>query len=152
VSLTRQQNFASSTTMANAFGSSLFGASATGPSTAPQQQQQQPTSIFSSANPAPSSGFSLLGRQTQQQAPQAGASQAQQQPAAQSSQNTQPAYFNSLLERGKKRSFASSATPDTGFAELPSLQLGLDDIRRKARELGTPDAKKSQHGPRDQKA
>lgn len=149
MSLARLQNFAS-TTMANAFSGSLFGASATGPSTA----SQQPSSIFSSTNPAPSSGFSLLGRQTQQQAPQAAASQAQQPPAPQlaQSQSTQPAYFNSLLERGKKRTFASSATQDTGFGELPSLQLGLDDIRRKARELGAPDAKKTQHGARDQKA
>ncbi|KAE8148846.1 putative nuclear pore protein [Aspergillus avenaceus] len=51
-------------------------------------------------------------------------------------QVTQPAFFNSLLERGKKRPL-SALGQNNNFEELPSLQLGLDDIRRKARELGT---------------
>ena len=98
--------------------SSLFG------QTQPQQQQQ----------PAQSS---ILGQPQQQQ------QQQQQQPAntalaqgGASTQGTQPAFFNSLLERGKKRPL-STAAQNGNFEDIPSLQLGLDDIRRKARELGT---------------
>ena len=43
-------------------------------------------------------------------------------------------YFDNLLEKGKKR--ASAADRETGFGELPSLQLGLGDIAKRARELG----------------
>ena len=65
-----------------------------------------------------------------------------QAPGQASTQGTQPAFFNSLLERGKKRPL--SATVQSGnFEDVPSLQLGLDDIRRKARELGTPGTKDS---------
>jgi nuclear pore complex protein Nup93 len=92
----------------------------------------------------------------QQQQPQQPQQMGQsQQPAlAQSmsaSQSTQPAYFNSLLERGKKRPFAAAAQ-DAGFGELPSLQLGLDDIRRKARELGSASVKSSPQAGRDNRA
>lgn len=69
----------------------------------------------------------------------------------QSPQATQPAFFNSLLERGKKRPLAS-ASHDNSFGELPSLQLGLDDIRRKARELGAQDSRSIRQPGRDQKA
>lgn len=55
-----------------------------------------------------------------------------------STQATQPAFFNSLLERGKKRPLSTTGQNGNGnFEDVPSLQLGLDDIRRKARELGT---------------
>ncbi|KAH8690973.1 Nup93/Nic96-domain-containing protein [Talaromyces proteolyticus] len=129
----------------NSFSGSLFGATA-GPtgSTAPQPS----ASIFSSYNPTASSGFSTIGPSNQPQ----DISQGFQQSLSQSSQNTQPAYFKGLLERGKKRSFAASASHDTSFGDLPSLQLGLDDIRRKARELGASDSKQPQSGGRDHKA
>ncbi|EAS29773.3 nuclear pore protein [Coccidioides immitis RS] len=55
-----------------------------------------------------------------------------------STQTTQPAYFSSLLERGKKRPHPSSLK--TTQVELPNLQLGLDDIRRTARGLGVKEA------------
>ena len=58
-----------------------------------------------------------------------------QEPARPAGQATQPAYFNSLLERGKKRPLSETGQ-SSGFEDLPNLQLGLDDIRRKARELG----------------
>jgi nuclear pore complex protein Nup93 len=84
------------------------------------QAQQQPTSS------------SVFGQdQTQTNAPQS------------SSQATQPAFFNSLLERGKKRPISAIAQ-NGNFEELPSLQLGLDDIRRKARELGAGGSKEFQ--------
>lgn len=151
----------------SAFSGSLFGGSSSAPSTG----AQQPTaSIFSSSN-APSafgnttttttgqapSSFSILGQQSQQQQqPQQSQmlGQNQQPPSGQSmstSQSTQPAFFNSLLERGKKRPFSATAQ-DANFGELPSLQLGLDDIRRKARELGAGGPKASHQAGRDSKA
>jgi nuclear pore complex protein Nup93 len=45
----------------------------------------------------------------------------------------QSAYFDQMLERGKKKNGLESG----GFGDLPSLQLGLADIARKARNLGT---------------
>ena len=47
---------------------------------------------------------------------------------------SQPAYFNNLLEKGRKRSRADDQ--GAGFGDLPSLQLGLGDLARKIRELG----------------
>lgn len=99
--------------------SSLFGQTQT-----QQQQQQQPAQS------------SILGQSKQP------ANTAQTQGGA-STQTTQPAFFNSLLERGKKRPL--SGTGQNGnFEDIPSLQLGLDDIRRKARELGTSGNKDTQ--------
>lgn len=43
-------------------------------------------------------------------------------------------YFDNLLEKGKKK--ANGVDAELGFGELPSLQLGLGDIARRARELG----------------
>ena len=144
--------------MASSNFGSLFGGGGLGAS-APQQQQQQqqPASVFSpnnqtsifgnnSTTQAPTN--SIFGSQSQTQ-PQPGQSsvfgQSQAQPALSSSQTTQPAFFNSLLERGKKRPL-SAVGQNSSFEELPSLQLGLDDIRRKARELGSGGPKDSQHG------
>ena len=45
----------------------------------------------------------------------------------------QPAYFDALLQRGKKRQTEENVNP---FGELPQLQLGLQDISRKVRNLG----------------
>lgn len=63
----------------------------------------------------------------------------QQQPnglGAQLSQSTiNPAYFDHLLERGKKRA-NENGQGGTMFGELPQLQLGLADIARKVRKLG----------------
>jgi nuclear pore complex protein Nup93 len=46
---------------------------------------------------------------------------------------TKSAYFDQMLERGKRR----NAAEDGNLGDLPSLQLGLGDIARKARNLGT---------------
>jgi nuclear pore complex protein Nup93 len=145
----------------SAFSSSLFGgAKNPGPSSAPQQtasifSSANPTSAFGNASTSQTPSFSVLGQpsQQQQQQPQQSQQMGQsQQPnltqSMSASQATQPAYFNSLLERGKKRPFAQ----DAGFGELPSLQLGLDDIRRKARELGSAGVKSSPQAGRDSKA
>ena len=143
--------------MASSGFGSLFGGGGLGASTTSQQQQQQPASIFSPNNQSSIFGSnstaqaapnaSLFGAQSQAQ-PQTNQSvfgQSQAQPVQSSSQATQPAFFNSLLERGKKRP-VSAIGQNGSFEELPSLQLGLDDIRRKARELGSGGPKDSQHG------
>ncbi|KAL9589910.1 MAG: hypothetical protein Q9203_001296, partial [Teloschistes exilis] len=97
--------------------STLFGA--------PQPAASQPAS----SNPfAASSGPSIFASQ---QKPQP--EQDVQQPAA-STRLSQPAYFDSLLEKGKKRT--RDADGGSGIGQLPELQLGLGDIARRVRELG----------------
>ena len=143
---------------------SLFGGGGLGASTTPQSN-----SLFGANNStaSPFANFSTTGAQGAQGAPTSslfgGQSQAQQQPAQTStlgqtqqagnpqaqgqpaSQSTQPAFFNSLLERGKKRPL-SSVIQNNNFEDVPSLQLGLDDIRRKARELGSAGQKDTTSG------
>ena len=62
--------------------------------------------------------------------------QAQAQPAQQGSiaGNVQPGYFDNLLEKSRKRNREADGRSD--FQELPSLQLNLDDIAKRARQLG----------------
>ena len=129
---------------------SLFGGGGLGASTTPQSNSlfgannstASPFANFSStgAQGAPSPQKSpLFGGQfpappqpaqaaTLGQTQQASNPQTQGQPATHS---TQPAFFNSLLERGKKRPL-SSVVQNNNFEDVPSLQLGLDDIRRQA--------------------
>jgi hypothetical protein len=49
---------------------------------------------------------------------------------AQGDKPLQPAFFNSLLEKGRQNGLGNN------FAQLPTLQLNLDDITNRARELG----------------
>lgn len=56
------------------------------------------------------------------------------QPNSGVSRASQPVYFDNLLEKGKKR--ANALNGDSALGDLPSLQLGLGEIARKARELG----------------
>ncbi|CAP91637.1 Pc13g05680 [Penicillium rubens Wisconsin 54-1255] len=143
---------------------SLFGGGGLGASTTPQSN-----SLFGANNStaSPFANFSSTGAQgaqgTQTSSLFGGQSQAQQQPAQAATlgqtqqasnpqtqgqpatQSTQPAFFNSLLERGKKRPL-SSVVQNNNFEDVPSLQLGLDDIRRKARELGSAGQKDTTSG------
>ncbi|KAI9830453.1 MAG: hypothetical protein M1819_005705 [Sarea resinae] len=121
-----------------------------GQSQQPQQQPQQPASggLFgaSTAQSNQPAQSSLFGAQANQPAQQPlgssilGSTQTQQNQGAQSQQKqntpigSQPAYFESLLERGRKRNDA--VDNGNGFGELPSLQLGLGDIARRVREMG----------------
>ncbi|KAJ5144775.1 hypothetical protein N7448_002167 [Penicillium atrosanguineum] len=128
---------------------SLFGSTnATGTfgtTSAAAPQAAQTSSLFSQTQPQPQpqhqpqqqpAQSSMLG-QTQN-----GSGLAQGRVSAQA---TQPAFFNSLLERGKKRPLSTAGQNGNGnFEDVPSLQLGLDDIRRKARELGTSGSKDPQ--------
>ena len=73
------------------------------------------------------------------QSTQTQAAQAQPGPTAQEqSQTIAPgslaAFFDDLLQRGRKGHMESS--DDNGLQKLPSLQLGLSDISRRVRELG----------------
>lgn len=106
------------------------------------------------SGPASSSGWFTASQANPQESQQQQTGQNQQPSLSQSTQSpqaTQPAFFNSLLERGKKRPFASTSQ-ENSYGELPSLQLGLDDIRRKARELGGQDSRATRQPGRDQKA
>lgn len=47
-----------------------------------------------------------------------------------------PAYFNTLLERGRKRANPANGKPNGRLGQLPSLSFGLDDITRRAQEIG----------------
>ncbi|KAF2761403.1 NIC-domain-containing protein [Pseudovirgaria hyperparasitica] len=120
-------------------GNSLFGGLGSNTSQSQPGQQSIGGSLFSSTFGAPPQG------QTQQQ-------QSQPQSSGSLSQSTtapsQSAYFDHLLERGKKRNRQQN---DAGqFNELPSLQLGLGDIARKVRNLGASGAPIAQ--ARDSKA
>ena len=118
----------------------------------PQQTQHNPAT----SQPL---GFSLFAPQQPQQPSQQPSQQLQNQngqPQEESSQPSpgsakiaQPAYFNSLLEKGKKRARVIDGEP--AFGELPTLQLGLEDIARRARELGGFPSQEKGH-PTDGKA
>lgn len=140
--------------MASTSSNSLFGGPALGATT-------QPSTLFTTSNSMNSAGntfiqgqstgslFSAQPQTQQQPTPSSNLGQSQVQAnITQSSrppnQSTQPAFFNSLLERGKKRPL-SAIGRNSNYEELPSLQLGLDDIRRKARELGNGGTKGPQH-------
>jgi len=130
--------------------STLFGGSQ------PQAQQQgaQTSTLFGGQQPQVqqqgAQTSTLFGGQSQPQQQRPILGQTQQASNTQNqgqnaSQPTQPAFFNSLLERGKKRPL-SSINQTNNFEEVPSLQLGLDDIRRKARELGSGGQKDTPNG------
>ncbi|EPS30845.1 hypothetical protein PDE_05797 [Penicillium oxalicum 114-2] len=143
--------FGSTTNKPSLFGTANNATSAFGTTTAAPAQNTQTSSLFgqSQAQPQPATQSSLFGQSQAQPQPTTqsslfGQNQTLAQPAAQSSllatQTTQPAFFNSLLERGKKRPL-SAAVQGSNFEDVPSLQLGLEDIRRKARELGSAGSK-----------
>lgn len=82
-----------------------------------------------------SAGGSLFGGQ-QQQGQQQGQTQPEASGLGQSKGpgSLQAAYFDQILERGRKRNNQENGS---GLGDLPSLQLGLGDIARKVRNLGT---------------
>lgn len=105
-------------------GASLFGGTSAAPS----------GGLFGQTSSQPAAGSSLFGSTTAN--PPAGGSQAGQNSFSQSTR--EPAYFNSLLERGRKRAHPSDGIAPTGrLGQIPGLHLGLDDIARRAQELGS---------------
>ncbi|KAL9583255.1 MAG: hypothetical protein Q9212_002811 [Teloschistes hypoglaucus] len=118
-------------------------------------QTQQTSTLFGATKPAASqaassnpfaasSGPSIFASQ-QKPEPE----QDVQQPAA-STRLSQPAYFDSLLEKGKKRT--RDANGGSGVGQLPELQLGLGDIARRVRELGGVGTQTSADRAADSKA
>ncbi|KAF3481016.1 nuclear pore protein [Arthroderma uncinatum] len=112
--------------------------------------QSQPQSLFTNntgslQNPP---GSTMFGQSTAQPGQAQGTaalpSQSTVTPSITVSQPAQPAYFSSLLEKGKKRPLSSFQ--NVSSVELPNLQLGLDDIRKSARGLGTGEPR-STHKP-----
>ena len=141
---------------------SLFAGAAS--TTQPQQQSQPQTggfSLFSNTAAQPttnntqqtgglgqSSLFNTTSTQQQTQQPQQqGASLAQA-----NAGSGRSAHFDHLLERGRKRNAGENGT--SNFDELPSLQLGLGDIARKVRNLGSggPSADQVQDRAQDRAA
>jgi len=157
----------SATSQAQSASGSLFGSLGTTTS-----QPQQSSTLFGSlgtSNPQPSTSGSLfgnLGASTSQPAGQTGSSSlfpkaqgpdvsGQKQTQAQNVQSTfapavrsQTAYFDQMLERGKKR----NNQENRNLGDLPSLQLGLGDIARKVRNLGTGGPSADQAKPNDTRA
>lgn len=98
--------------------SNLFG------STQPQQQGI-------SAGGGTSFGGGSNAGAVHQSAPADQPAQAQKQ----NGHSAQAAYFESLLEKNRKRN--RTVAEDSGLGEVPSLQLGLGDISKRLRELGS---------------
>ena len=106
---------------------------------------QQTSGLFgtsqnaTTSHPAASSVFppQQPQQQHQQQQQQEGQAQPQDgQPGSIATKGSKPAYFDSLLEKGKKRTRLVDGGPE--FQDLPSLQLGLGDIAKRVRQIGTP--------------
>ena len=123
-------------------GGGLFGTIS-----ASRAQPQQTSILFGAAQnsvattqPASLSLFPPQPQPQQQNNQSEQAAQAQQvgqQPRA-GQVTSQPAYFDNLLEKGRKRTHNADGGP--GLRDLPSLQLGLGDIAKQVRELGNIDA------------
>lgn len=108
-------------------GGSLFGGNNTAPASRPTAG-----SIFAPNNPQPADNASvfssgLLPKKQDENVPTTRLG------ADPSATIPQPAYFDALIQRGKKR---QNEDKSSAFGELPQLQLGLQDISRKVRNLG----------------
>ncbi|KAI9757294.1 MAG: hypothetical protein M4579_003505 [Chaenotheca gracillima] len=120
-------------------GSNLFGSIGSQPQQQQQQPQQQQSSLFQSslggnnnANPEQARQESVFAQLDQFKSdPSAGQSTGGQEARA-----TQAAYFDSLLERSKKRKNESEVDGSVErLGEMPSLELGLGDISRRLKGL-----------------
>ncbi|KAF2500568.1 NIC-domain-containing protein [Lophium mytilinum] len=126
---------------ASSAGGLFGGLSGLGASTNQPQQPATGASTFG--------GFGNLGASTNPQPNNASQQQAQEQDPS-LTESTNPtrknAHFDQLLERGKKRT--NQANGASQFGGLPTLQLGLGDIARKVRNLGTggPSASQAAQG------
>ncbi|KAL9105527.1 MAG: hypothetical protein Q9227_009324 [Pyrenula ochraceoflavens] len=108
------------------------------------QPASQPASLASNQNPTQTNSgglnlpslnsFSAQQNQSQAQAP---AQSTQQKPGEAIKES--PAYFNTLLERGKKRSHRDTklgSDLNARLGRLPGISLGLADLTRRAQEIG----------------
>ncbi|KAK4243941.1 Nup93/Nic96-domain-containing protein [Corynascus novoguineensis] len=120
-------------------GNSLFGGTLLGNSTATTTQPAGGSFLSSTAT---NGGLRLglgLGNTTTTN-PAASTNQQQQQQAPSSALPT-GALFDSLLAKNKKE-----AEGETALGELPSLQLGLGDLRQRLKKLGPSQDKPLEHG------
>lgn len=118
--------------MSTTSGGGLFGLA----QSATSQPQQVTSSLSEARKPTATSGQATSSLLAPHQ-PQEQQNQAQQQDDQQGlliKKSAQPAYFENLLENGRKRTRDTDGGP--GFKDLPSLQLGLGDIAKRVRELG----------------
>ena len=117
--------FGASTAQPAPPGSSIFGSKPT--ASAPS------SGLFGQSTSQPAASSSIFGATTT--TANNPLNQSSQQPLSQSTRD--PAYFNSLLERGRKRAHPSDGASQTGrLGQIPGLHLGLDDIARRAQEIG----------------
>lgn len=120
-------------------GGGLFGRvepAASTASQAPKASNVFGTSLTNNASASAAPGASsLFGSQN----PQLAQSQQDGQPQQLNGQGTEkapyPGYFDNLLEKGRKRH--RDANGRSSFQDLPSLQLNLNDIAKRARGLGS---------------
>ncbi|KAL8900491.1 MAG: hypothetical protein Q9207_005666 [Kuettlingeria erythrocarpa] len=122
--------------------SSLFGAPK------PAATQPAASSMFAPQVTNAGSGSSVFSAQVPQQQQDQSSQDTQQQPPP--PRFSQPAYFESLLEKGRKRPRDAEGT--SSFGQLPGLQLGLTDIARKVREIGGVGAQSPADRAADSKA
>ncbi|KAL8718551.1 MAG: hypothetical protein Q9225_004323 [Loekoesia sp. 1 TL-2023] len=109
--------------------SSLFGASK------PASTQSAAPSLFAPQTTSAASAAPIFSSQPPQQQDQSAQNVPQQPaPAPAPARSSQPAYFESLLEKGRKRARDVDGIPSLG--QLPEFQLGLTDIARRVREIG----------------
>ncbi|ERF69613.1 hypothetical protein EPUS_03605 [Endocarpon pusillum Z07020] len=141
--------------------SSLFGSASTAAASSTSMFAQstsagQSQGLFGAVpgTSAPASGtFSFLGGTGSQQQPQApqqsqpsglGSSifsnappgQSSQQQSLGQSQARDPAHFNSLLERQRKRQRFGASSQNGRVGQLPHLNMDLGDLARRAQEIG----------------
>ena len=122
-------------------GASLFGGSTT---TAPSR------GLFGQNATQLAAGGSIFGTSTAANATQ---TQSQSGQSSFSQSTREPAYFNSLLERGRKRNHPSDGTLKSGrLGQIPGLHLGLDDVARKAQEIGNRSGRGTPVNTADSKA
>jgi nuclear pore complex protein Nup93 len=126
---------------------SLLSTTSTSQAPAPTSASSQFPSMFAkpgtSQAPAQSTAANPFGSTQQTTVPAQSSlfssSTAPQQPEGPLSQSNntggRSSHFDHLLERSRKRNAGENGT--AGFDNLPSLQLGLGDIARKVRNLGT---------------
>lgn len=141
----QQQSQPASTSGAGLFGSNPTTSSAGGGLFGNTATTTAGGGLSGNQQPAATSGGGLFGNSiaqqpTNQQQGGAQLGQSQQQPAGPQGPLAQGAtgparstYFDSLLDKGKKRNQENGLGQ---FGDLPSLQLGLGDIARKVRNLG----------------
>ena len=126
------------TTQPTTAGNSIFG-STLGASTATTTQPASGLSTMSSV-PIGGLGLNLGGASTTAQNTASTQGQQQQQQAPHSALPT-GALFDSLLAKNKKQ-----AEGETALGELPSLQLGLSDLRQRLKKLGPQQDRPLEHG------